>query len=234
MAISKTGVHEYDANQCREILSNLPDIFAAGLRFEEDQLVEIHVLASIDRSPKQIARDVQSALFATYGIEVDHRIISIAQLPDDPFDKQPELPTAAPVHAKETRLMFSGIDSSQKDGAYQASVHLVCDGQCCTGNARCRNTEVQRNRAVASATLNAVNELLGTDYFNVLEVKQMPIAYGNITVSVVEFQESATGAPITLIGTALQQDNLPVSIVRSTLDALNRSISRLYSAHEEL
>lgn len=234
MTISNTGVHKYDADQCREILSHLPEIFAAGLRFEDDQLVEIHVLASIDRSPKQIARDIQSALFATYGIEVDHRIISIAQLPDDPFSKPAEPASSETARPKELRLLFSGIDSSQKDGVYQASVHLTCDGTCHTGNVRCRNTEIQRNRAIATATLSAVNEMLGNDYFNILEVKQISIAEGHVTVTVVEFQETAAGAPLTLIGTALQQDNLPVSIVRSTLDAINRSVSRLYCASAEL
>lgn len=235
MSIENAGVHAYDADQCRAILSNLPDIFAAGLRFDDDQLVEIHVLASIERSPKQISRDVQSALFATYGIEVDHRIISIAQLPEDPFAKALSPAGSAAEEnaaAKEVRLLFTGIDSSQKNGLFEANVYLSCDTKCYTGSARSRNTEMQRNRAVAGATLGAVNDLLGGEYFSLMEVKQVNISDLDINITVVEFQENATAAPVTLIGAAVQQDNTPASIVRSTLDAINRNFSKLY-AHIE-
>jgi len=227
MSINNTGVHEYNSEQCREILSNLPDIFAVGLRFDEDQLVEIHVLASIERSPKQISRDIQSALYATYGIEVDHRIISIAQLPQDPFNKTVEsaIPDAAP--AKEVRLLFNGIDSSQKDGQYQVSVYLSCNGKSYTGRICCRNSESHRNRSIATATLNAVNDLLGCDYFSLLDVKQVFVSDVAISVTVVEYQESRSSTPILLVGAAAQQDSPPTSIVRSTLDALNRCISKL-------
>ena len=235
MSISSVGVHAYDADQCRAILSNLPDIFAAGLRFDDDQLVEIHVLASIERSPKQISRDIQSALFATYGIEVDHRIISIAQLPEDPFRHVIEADTVSSETSsvREVRLLFTGIDSSQKNGIFEASVYLSCDTKSCTGTARCRNTEMQRNRAVANATLEAVNELLGSEYFTLMEVKQVNISEVSITLSVIEYQGNNMSAPIILIGAAVQQDNTPASIVRSTLDALNRSFGKLYHTQSE-
>lgn len=233
MSITSIDVHKYDADQCRAILSSLPDIFAAGLRFEDDQLVEIHVLASIERSPKQISRDIQSALFATYGIEVDHRIISIAQLPDDPFRHVAEVEEAGAesAAAKEVRLLFTGIDASLKNGFFEATVYLSCESKSCSGSARSRNTDMQRNRAVANATLEAVNGLLGNEYFSLMEVKQVNISEFAVNICVVEFQEKSTAAPVTLIGTAVQQDN--TSIVRSTLDAINRNFSKLYHAHHE-
>ena len=65
-----------------------------------------------------------------------------------------------------------------------------------------------------------------------MEVKQVNISDLDINITVVEFQENATAAPVTLIGAAVQQDNTPASIVRSTLDAINRNFSKLY-AHIE-
>ena len=71
------------ADAFRTLLRRLPGVYAAGPRFDENgTLSEIHVLASLARSPKQVVRDVQSAIFAAYGIEVDHRIVSVAQLPE--------------------------------------------------------------------------------------------------------------------------------------------------------
>jgi hypothetical protein len=99
--MDRHNISIYDSEKCRNILSQLPGIFAIRLHFgngdngAKDQLTEIHVLASTDRNPKQIARDIQSTLFAVYGVEIDHRIISIAQLPQNPF-AAPQ-PVEAPV-----------------------------------------------------------------------------------------------------------------------------------------
>lgn len=237
MAENNFGIHEYNADQCREILSHLPGIYAAGLRFEEDQLVEIHALASTERNPKQIARDIQSALFAAYGMEVDHRIISIAQLPTDPFEAAAVMSKgdcAAPANGERNiRLQFSGIDSSRRDGTYEVSVHLDCGGQCFTGKGCCRDTMAQRCRTIASATVDAVNELLGHEYFSLLEVKQVNVWDVTIAVTVMEYQEQRGREPRILIGAAVQQSDSYDGIVRSTLDGLNRSISKLYSPTPE-
>lgn len=237
MSITSSGTYEYNSEQCRFILSNLPDIFAAGLRFDNDQLVEIHVLASIDRSPKQISRDIQSALFAAYGIEVDHRIISIAQLPNDPFH-QPEVPAdtvaAAVAATRDIRLRFKGIDASQKDGMFEVNVYLDCEERTYTGYAQSRNTEMQRNRAVASATLNAINVLLQNEYFHLADVKTVTLSGVNVCISIVEFQKKLNTPPITLVGAVVQQDSTPMSIVRSTLDALNRNFGKLYQLHPDM
>ena len=69
-----SGVERYECY--RALLIQLPGIFAAGIRMdEENNLREIHILASSERNPKQISRDIQSALFAAYGLDIDHRII---------------------------------------------------------------------------------------------------------------------------------------------------------------
>jgi hypothetical protein len=46
------------------------------------EVSEIHVLASSGLSPKQIVRNIESALLAHLGLKVDHRKISIAQTAD--------------------------------------------------------------------------------------------------------------------------------------------------------
>lgn len=230
MSEYNVGIHQYDSEQCRQILSQLPGVFAARVRFEDDQPTEIHVLASSERNPKQIVRDVQSVLFATYGAEIDHRIISIAQLPDDPFAQPSGSAPEADAPCKDVRLFFSGIDSSHKDGVYQVNVHLACDGQCVTGNSHCRDTLTQRTRAVASATLEAVNQLLGRDYFSLLDVKQVNVWDVSVIVTVMEYQAAENASPSILVGAAAQQDNASNGVVRSTLDGLNRCIGRIYSA----
>ena len=235
MAEFDTGIHKFEQEQCRQLLSALAGVYAAGVRTVEDELVEIHVLASTERSPKQISRDVQSVLFAAYGIEVDHRIISIAQLPNDPFltqnkqlDEDPDVLRADSDGIRQIRPLFCGIDFSSKNGYYEVSVHLSLNDRIYNGSARCRDTAFQRYRAAAQATLNAIHAMLDNDYFTILDVKPISIWDVTIMISVIEYQEWNSLHPILLTGTAIQRDSDAASIVRSTLDALNRCISKLY------
>jgi len=231
MDYNSTEIHEYDAEKCRSILSQLPGIFAVRLRFDNNQLVEIHILASTERNAKQIARDVQSALFAVYGIEIDHRIISIAQLPQDPFASAPSValnaqnPAAEP---REPRLLFTGMDVHRANGFFDVNIHLSCEGHIYDGLGHCRDTAAQRNRIVAQATTDAVNTFLGKDYFNPLDVQLVSISGIVVAVTLIEYQETERSLPCTLVGAAAMTANALDGIVRSTLDALNRSITKLH------
>lgn len=78
--MSEPKINVGNVEHCQALLAQLPGVFASGIRLDQGEMVEIHILASASRSAKQIVRDVQSAIFAVYGVEVDHRIISVAQL----------------------------------------------------------------------------------------------------------------------------------------------------------
>ena len=47
---------------------------------EKGGLSEIHVMASTERAPKQIVRDIESLLFVKFGFRVDYRKISLVLL----------------------------------------------------------------------------------------------------------------------------------------------------------
>ena len=67
---------EVEAELCR-----LPDV--AAVRIVADSVgrpVEVHVLAHTGKQPKQVVRDVQSVALASFGIELDRRIVSVVQL----------------------------------------------------------------------------------------------------------------------------------------------------------
>src|ERR671919_677812 len=60
-------------------LLRVPGVMSASVVGEETPR-EIHVVATPERSPKQIVRDVQSLTSARFGISIDHRIVSVVQL----------------------------------------------------------------------------------------------------------------------------------------------------------
>jgi hypothetical protein len=88
-----SNVPENVLEECRALLNRLPGVFAAGIRTgSEGEINEIHVLASSSRNPKQMARDIQSALLAAFALDVDHRFISIANCPATRRTGRPFLP----------------------------------------------------------------------------------------------------------------------------------------------
>lgn len=221
------------AEACRALLKRLPGVYAAGPRFDADgALTEIHVLASLKRNPKQVVRDVQSALFAAYGVEVDHRIVSVAQLPENPLEggdaaDSPE--EDAP--SSNVRLMVAGIDSKLDGGEYAISIRLAYDGQLFEGGARCRDTAIQRDRAAALAAVAAVNAFAGHEVYALLEVKRTHLWGEPVALTALELLDGQN--PRVLIGAALQGPDASLGIVHSALDALNRSLGRIRRSNDD-
>ena len=64
--------------EAERILSQLRDVQAASITTDGDEIREIHIVAVSNRAPKQIVRDVETALNAYLKRHVDHRVISVA------------------------------------------------------------------------------------------------------------------------------------------------------------
>lgn len=65
----------------QELICRLEGVQAAQVVFAENGMpCEIHVLAGPEKSSKSLVRDIQSALTAQFGVQVDHRIISVSAL----------------------------------------------------------------------------------------------------------------------------------------------------------
>src|SRR5215831_13489441 len=72
---------DVDLTQVEAELCRLPDVTAVRLVGDEvGHLTEVHVLAHAGKAAKQIVRDIQSVALASFGIEIDRRIVSVVQL----------------------------------------------------------------------------------------------------------------------------------------------------------
>lgn len=70
--------HEEDAER---LIGALAGVVSAHIVTDgAGRMLEIHVLASPELHPKQVVRNVESALSAGLGIQVDRRIVSVAQI----------------------------------------------------------------------------------------------------------------------------------------------------------
>lgn len=208
----------------RELLSNLTGVFAANVDIAEDGSIrEIHILGSQSRNPKQIARDVQSALASAFDIRVDHRIISIAQIPSDPIFKQDHDDYPA---TKDTasRFLVSGVWQTVLNRQYTIKVSLRFDDHEYEGSASCGNTFAQRMRAASMATLEAVHNYFGTkNVFILLSVEEMQIAGTRIALTAIECSGPDTSTM--LVGSAVYNHDETHTVIRATLSAINRKLT---------
>ena len=67
--------------RAEELLASLAGVASAHVVLDPDHsIAEIHILATPDLHPKQVVRNVESAMSAGLGIQIDRRIVSVAQI----------------------------------------------------------------------------------------------------------------------------------------------------------
>ncbi len=205
----------------RALLLKLPDVFAANILMDEDDNVrEVHIVAGLSRNPKLISRDVQSALLAAFDLRVDHRVISIAQLADNPFEPREQTETTETGK----RIQCMEVSTRMEERHYHVRVRLRHGEQDFWGEAVSRNTATQCMRAAVQATLNAVHGFLGVDDLFTLVATQSTTV-GSIAVALTLLEYSFAKEDRLLIGSAKQGEDVAISFVKSALDAMNRSLS---------
>lgn len=150
--------------RAQRLLAALGGIVSArAVADENGRLAEIHVLASPEFHPKQIVRNIESALSAGLGVVVDRRIISVAQLRSDA-----DTPFAAPrpKAAADKRLADPRQPRRVVYVQYDAKASAPMDSLCrvvlmrgeeqLSGTASGVNTSQGRADAAARAVLNAL------------------------------------------------------------------------------
>ncbi len=203
-----------DVQQWRELIEQLPYVYNAEFLVDENDIItEIHILADQARPPKQIMRDVQSALAAKFKIKLDHKIISIAQIPSEGINMYKQRP----------RLKYMGMSLSFSNSECKISVTLENNGEKFSGTDTCDLNRSNRYRAIATATAKAVNSYLKEKANVVLkDVRATEIdGYAVIIVSVIFYHAGQTEV---LLGSCIEKDDSGPAAIRSTLDAVNRRI----------
>src|SRR2546423_3463505 len=163
-------------------LCRLPAVNAARIVVDDiGRPKELHILASAEKSPKQIARDVQSVAMATFGMEIDHRIISVVQLDQGHLE-----PILAPVGR--ARVSIGAISSEQRGMRNHARVTLRRGDDESVGLAEGSIAESSRNRAVAQATLDALRHIVpGAESADVEMAVLVPLGSREVAVVTLVF-----------------------------------------------
>ena len=196
----------------QELICRLEGVQAAQVVFAENGMpCEIHVLAGPEKSSKSLVRDIQSALTAQFGVQVDHRIISVAQLSEG----------LAP--RGDFRLAHTGLEIKSAGGRVSASVTLARGCDTYTGHGESANTPFARRRCVSEAALAAVNRAAGETCFELASVDAVTLAGQGIVVTQVYSLRDGQR----LLGSAFLNEDPDNAAVHSVLRAVNRRLSVL-------
>lgn len=204
-----------------EALCEVSGIKAARVVTSTDGVIlEVHVLALPDKTPKQIVRDVESAVMARFGVPIDHKKISIAQLGDVALPRDEE------VQSEGQRARIHSIDAGVSGVHATAKVVLELEEELYVGEATGPASQTGRMRLIAQATLNAIEQYAhGVVSFALEDVAIVQLGQERAAVCCV--QRVTPLGEQSFTGSALVHQNEKDSIVRATLDAMNRRLSLL-------
>jgi len=214
----RAGATDYDA-----IISRLRGVISARVVTDErGGIIEIHVVADQSRSPKQISRDIESALLSELGVRIDHRKVSIAQLRGEDSSV-----------LEDVRLKFLGIEYAVDRVSARARVSVGRGEHIFIGIASVPiGPELDQEQLVARAAVAAVEEFLRSSAASngapALELGDFARANGSkrpfvmVTVRVFGSRREEN-----LLGSALIRDDPWRASACAVLDAMNRRLPSL-------
>jgi hypothetical protein len=196
-------------------LNQVRGIYASRVMMDKRCVSEIHIIATNERKPKQIIRDVETILCVKHGLRVDYRKISLVQLSTEDLRR---LPLARPEirHVSEENL------GEQR----RVRVEIQGAGKIVLGEACERTDHPTPFYSAAQATVQCVEKLVGrqidarVEYATALRLDAHEVAIVILTCWIEDREER-------LVGASFVGSHPAESAARATLDALNRRIFTL-------
>ncbi len=216
--IKEATVQKFNAVELEKMINRLAGVILTKVVADaRGDITEIHILANFHRSPKQIVRDVQSLAATTFNMNLEHRIISVAQIADDSMLEIG------------IRLKINDFDVSWAGNKVTMSVTLAGVDRTARGSSVGMNTAPSRNLAAARACIAALHEFLTLDcVFDVIDIQKLRIAGQDSYSVAVSYNDK--GEDQVLLGSSIVRDGDYNAIIAATLDAVNRLVNRLMNA----
>ena len=185
------------------------------------EVSEVHVLTNSDMQPKQVVRNIESALMAQLGFKIDHRKISVAQTADvRPIEALQE--EAISERAKRRVVVFKNLEVRPSERPQRVQVRVTLAFGEKEAHAEELGTDTTRNRveAAARAAATCLDDLV-PDNSIALEGAQILEAFDRKFVLVAVHGLGGREAQL-LTGTCEIRESAERSAVLAVLDATNR------------
>ncbi len=202
--------YEIIEKNLEQIESIISSKFVLG---QDGKIIELHIVSNGERNPKQLSRDIQSVLIATYDIAIDYKKISIAEIPEKIIKRnKPRLKIETISHEKSRQKSSIKVVLSDEKGKYT---------NCAEGVNTLRNIE----RMLVEATLKDVEEACGyKDKFILEDIKSIQMSTDKAVLVVIMCL--VEGVEKRMSGSCLVNNDYNEAVVKATLDAINRCISK--------
>ncbi len=211
----------WGVKRAENLLQTLQSVLSARVVVSPvGEVTEVHVLASSGVSPKQVVRNVESALLAHLGIKVDHRKISVAQTAEvEPIEALED--TAVRAEALRRGVVYKTLElAAAAPHRVRFAVTLEVDGREVVGEEEAAETARARLQAAARATVAALEQALPRGTFQLEGVKTVEAFGEDLVVAGVYVIEGRDTRLLT--GTAQAREAPEQAAVLAVLDATNR------------
>lgn len=213
--------------EVEEALCRIPAVSA--VRIVEDEIgrpVEVHVLATLEKHAKQIVRDIQSVAMATFGLDVDRRIVSVVQL-EGGLGDEAIVGGGDVVTATGNRVTIERIDVASHGVRTRVQVTLAQGGEVASADVEGSVAASSQHRLVAHATLEALRRLFpavdcaDVEMASVVRMGNRDAAIAGVVFAVPPFEETVCGSAV------VRDSGQADAVARAVLDACNRRLPRL-------
>jgi len=176
------------------------------------EVLEIHVVGSPDRNPKQIVRDIESLIFVNFGVRLDYRRVSLVQVGEERI-----FPSVGP------RPQLVSVSCDTDSPQARVEVQLESDRGLHTGVAEGPVDSADTSRLAALATLHALEQMVGrSNLFHLEGIQETTFGEQNVVVVFISLMFPAVKEA--LLGTSFVGDALFEACARATLDGVNRRL----------
>jgi hypothetical protein len=185
------------------------------------EVSEVHVLAAAGLQPKQLVRNIESALLAQLGLKIDHRKISVAQTADvRPLEALEQ--GAVRDRAMHRAALFEQLQVAPGRRPHRVTIRVTLSFLGRTETAEEESSDTPRSKvdAAARAAVSVLDALL-SDNSVALEGARIVEAFDREFV-MVAVQGLGGREALLLIGTAEIKESAERAAVFAVLDATNR------------
>jgi hypothetical protein len=212
----------WGVRKAENLLTSLEGILSARVVTTPlGEVSEVHILAQAGLQPKQLVRNIESALLAQLGLKVDHRKISIAQTAEV---RPIELLERDVLRDKmlQRALLFEtmSVAPAKRPHRLVITVTLSFRGQTDTAEEETSDTARNRVEAAAKASVVVIDRLL-TDFSIALEGAKIVEAFDR-EFAFVAVQGLGGRETSLLTGSAEIKESAERAAVFAVLDATNR------------
>jgi hypothetical protein len=212
----------WGVRRAENLLTSLEGILSARVVTTPlGEVSEIHVLAQAGLAPKQIVRNIESALLAQLGLKVDHRKISIAQTADvRPLETLEA--EAVRERALHRAVLFENLTVAPGRRPHRVLIAVTLSFRGTVESVEEESSDTPRSRveAAAKAAVGVLDQLL-TDHSVALEGAKIVEAFDR-EFAFVAVQGLGGRETLLLTGSAVIKESAERAAVFAVLDATNR------------